>query len=170
MPSGCPHPRSTRRELFDRVCQGAPLIRSAREMGVSTTSAWLWWRDAGAMTLRRNATGDLGLADPGDPDRPGGRGHRISLDERIEIMRGLDLGQKPAQIARRLGRNRNPDGDYHARMAHARATQKAKRPKGFKLNDRELCAAVESWMDDGWSPKLIAEVLAAITPMTGWHG
>jgi transposase, IS30 family len=57
-------------------------------------------------------------------------------------------------------RNRNPDGDYHARMAHARAAQKACRPRQFKLVDNPLCAAIEAWMDDGWSPKLIAEVLA----------
>jgi IS30 family transposase len=149
-------------------------------MGVSTTAAWVWWRDAGAMKLLMGK-GDLGLADPGDLDRPGGRGHRISFDERVAIMRGLDHGHSQAEIARQLDRspsdisreitrNRNPDGDYHARMAHARAAEKAKRPKGFKLDDQRLCDQIATWMDDGWSPKLIAEVLAAITPMTGWHG
>ena len=119
--------------------------------------------------------GSLGLADRGDLGRPGGRGRRLSFDERVEIMRGLDHGHSQAEIARRLGRdrsvicreikrNRNPDGDYHARMAHARAARQAKRPKGFKLDDRALCAAIESWMDDGWSPKLIAEVLARDHP------
>jgi transposase, IS30 family len=170
MPSGYPHSLATRRELFDRVCQGASLIRAAREMGVSTTAAWVWWRDAGAMKLLIGK-GDLGLADPGDLDRPGGRGHRISFDERVAIMRGLDQGHSQAEIARRLDRspsdisreitrNRNPDGDYHARMAHARAAEKAKRPKGFKLDDQRLCDQIAIWMDDGWSPKLIAEVLA----------
>jgi IS30 family transposase len=86
-------------------------------------------------------------------------------------MRGLDLGRRPAQIARLLGRdrsvicreimrNRSPDGDYHARLAHASAAQKAKRPKEFKLRNPGLCARVEGWMDQGWSPKLIADVLA----------
>ena len=106
MPSGYPHSKQTRRELFDRVCQGAPLISTAREMGVSTTSAWLWWRDAGAMKLL-TGKGVLGLADPGDLNRPGGRGHRLSFDERIEIMRGLDLGHAQAEIARRIGRDRS---------------------------------------------------------------
>ena len=91
MPSGYPHPRSTRRALFDRVCQGVPLQPAAREMGVSTTAAGIWWRNAGAMKLLMGK-GDLGLAEPGDPNRPGGRGHRLSLDERITIMRGLDAG------------------------------------------------------------------------------
>jgi transposase, IS30 family len=143
-------------------------------MGVSTTSAWLWWRDAGGMKLLMGS-GSRGLAEPGDLDRCGGRGHRISYHERVEIMRGLDRGQCRAEIARRLGRdrsvigreierNRNPDGDYHARMAHARATRQAKRPKQFKLSDTRLCARIEAWMDDGWSPKLIAEVLARDHP------
>jgi IS30 family transposase len=144
-------------------------------MGVSTTSAWVWWRDAGAMKLRRNPRGDLGLADPGDLDRPGGRGHRLSFDERVEIMRGLDHGHTQAEIAQQLGRdpsvicreirrNRGPDRDYHARMAHARATVKARRPKDFKLIDNPLCAAIEAWMDDGWSPKLIAQMLGRDHP------
>lgn len=172
MPSGYPHPRSTRRELFDRVCQGVGVERAAQEMGVSTTAATLWWRQAGAMQLLRgNNRAGHGVVDPGDPDRPGGKGHRLSLDERIAIMRGLDAGLSDAAIAEQIGRdrstvwrekrrNRNADGDYHARMAHSRAAQKARRPKGFKLNDVRLCARIQMWMDQGWSPKLIADVLA----------
>jgi IS30 family transposase len=143
-------------------------------MGVSTTSAWLWWRNAGAMKLL-TGKGELGLAEPGDLDRPGGPGHRISFAERLEIMRGLDLGHSQAEIARRLGRhrsvicreikrNRNPDGDYHTRMAHARAAQEAKRPKAFRLDNTELCDKIATWMDDGWSPKLIADALARDHP------
>lgn len=174
MPSGYPHSKAIRRELFDRVCQGASLKSTAREMGVSTTSAWLWWRDAGAMKLLQGK-GARGLADAGDPQRPGGRGHRLNLDERIAIMRGVDAGCTYQEIGEQIGRdrsvvwrevnrNRNPDGDYHARMAHARAAQKTKRPKGFKLEDHDLCEAIENWMDDGWSPKLIAEMLARAHP------
>jgi IS30 family transposase len=85
------------------------------------------------------------------------RGHR-----QAEIARQLD--RNPSDISREIARNANPDGDYHAGLAHARATRKSKRPKGFKLDDRQLCAAVESWMDDGWSPKLIADVLARDHP------
>jgi IS30 family transposase len=86
-------------------------------------------------------------------------------------MRGLDAKLSYAEIGQRIGRdrsvvwrehrrNRNPDGDYHARMAHGRAAQKACRPRPFKLLDNPLCAAIEAWMDEGWSPKLIADVLA----------
>ena len=77
-------------------------------------------------------------------------------------MRGRDAGLSFAEIGRRLGRDRTviwreyrrnclPDGDYHALMAHARATRKARRPKDFRLNDHRLCSMIETWMDDGWS-------------------
>ena len=177
MPSGCPHPRSTRRELFDRVCVGEPLKGAARAIGVSTTAAGLWWRQAGAMALQRgqNAKRTYGTVTAGDPDLPGGRGHRLSLDERIAIMRGLDAGLSYAEMGRRIGRDRsvvwrevrknsNADGDYHARMAHSRGAEKLKRPKAFRLDDPQLCAKVEAWMDQGWSPQLIAEVLARDHP------
>jgi len=91
----------------------------------------------------------------------------------VEIMRGLDAGLGFAEIGERIGRDRTvvwreyrrnclPSGDYHALMAHAFATQKARRPKAFKLGDHPLCAAIEDWMGDGWSPKLIADVLARV--------
>ncbi len=125
MPSGYPHPRSTRRELFDRVCQGEPLIPTARQMGVSTTAASMWWREAGAMTIQIGGRGQRGLLEPGNKMLPGGRGHRLSVEERVEIMRGRDAGLSAAKIAEKLGRdrttiyreirrNRNDDGDYHA--------------------------------------------------------
>jgi IS30 family transposase len=99
----------------------------------------------------------------------------LSLDERIAIMRGLDAGARPAQIARTMGRdrstigreiarNRNADGDYHARMAHSRASLKAKRSRAFKLVGHPVCASIEAWMDDGWSPRLIAQMLARDHP------
>jgi IS30 family transposase len=177
MPSGYPHSKATRRELFDRVCRGQALEVAAQELGVSTTAATTWWRQAGAMPLHRgqNARSTHGLISPGDPDRPGGRGHRLSLPERVEIMRGLDTGLNYAQIGRLIERDRsvvwrevrknaNSDGDYNALMAHSRAAEKLKRPKRLRLDDAQLCAAVEAWMDQGWSPKLVAEVLARDHP------
>jgi transposase, IS30 family len=169
------YPRSTRREFFDRVCSGESLREAGRQVGVSIQTGWKWWHDAGSMHLRSGNRSDTGLAEPGDRDRPGGPGHRLSFDERLLIMRGLDQGLKQVEIARQLDRdpsvlsrelkrNRNPDGDYHAGLAHSRAAQNAKRPKQFKLNDAGLCARIATWMDDGWSPKLIADVLARDHP------
>jgi IS30 family transposase len=164
-----------RREFFDRVCSGASLREAGRQVGVSIQTGWKWWHDAGSMQLRSGTASDTGVADPGDRDRPGGRGRRLSFDERLIIMRGLDqhltqveiarrLGRDPSVICRELRRNRSRDGDYHAGLAHARAASNAKRPKRFKLDDTKLCTRIAGWMDDGWSPKLIAEVLARDHP------
>jgi IS30 family transposase len=122
------------------------------------------------------ATGGRGgLADPVDRGGPGGRGHRLSCAERVEIMRGVDGKLSHADIGKKIGRDRtviwrevsrnsNADGDYHALMAHERASRKAQRPKQFKLIDHPQCARIGEWMDDGWSPKLIAQMLAQDHP------
>jgi IS30 family transposase len=142
---------------------------------VSRGAGTVWWRDAGAMKLQIGGRGPRGLLEPGNLSLPGGQEHRLSVAERVAIMRGHDGGLSNAEIAEQLGRDRstiyreirrncNADGDYHALMAHARAGEKARRPKEFKLKDNPLCASIEAWMDDGWSPKLIADVLARDYP------
>ena len=173
MPTGYPAPRALRWQLFDLVCSGRSMSEAERQLGVSRNVGQAWWRKAGAMKLKQGRDG--GLVEPGNMSLPGGVGRRLSVEERIEIMRGHDAGLSDADIGDQLGRHRstiyreirrncNDDGDYHALMAHARAAQKARRPKEFKLNDNPLCAVIEDWMDQGWSPKLIADVLARDHP------
>lgn len=174
MTSGRAFGRDVRREFFDRVCAGWPVKHAAGAVGVSHRTGATWWRDAGAMTLVRGS-GARGLAHPGDLTASGGMGHRLNFNERVEIMRGRDAGLSCAEIGRRIRRdrsvvwrevqrNRLPDGDYHASMAHARASREARRPKAFRLDDHRLCSMIEIWMDDGWSPRLIAEMLARQYP------
>jgi IS30 family transposase len=164
-----------RRQFFDLVCAGVAVRDAERRIGVSNGAGSYWWHQAGGMALLKGSKGPRGPVCVADRDRAGGRGHRLSYDERVTIMRGLDRGLSHAQIAQQLGRdrtviwrevrrNRNADGDYHAGMAHGRASQNAKRPKAFKLNNPSLCAAIETWIDDGWSPKLIAQMLARAHP------
>lgn len=173
MPSGVYATRAMKRELFDRVCSGQSVRAAERAVGVSNGVGHLWWRKAGGMTLATGNRGGISCAI--DSAAAGGPGHRLNLDERVTIMRGLDEGLTYAEIGRRLhrdrsvvwkevARNRGADGDYHALMAHARANQNAQRPKAFKLDDPDLCALITSWMDDGWSPGLIAQVLAKDHP------
>ena len=178
MPSGYPASKAVRHAFFDQVCRGVSLTNASHGVGVSRGAGTVWWRDAGAMKLQvggMGGKGQRGLVEPGNMSLPGGRGHRLSVAERVVIMRGLDAGRSDAEIGDQLGRdrttiyrerrrNRNADGDYHALMAHGRAAENARRPKAFKLNDNPLCASIEGWMADGWSPKLIAEVLARDHP------
>ena len=59
-----------------------------------------------------------------------------------------------------MARNRGPDGSYWAPVAHRAAHERRRRPKGFKLAENPaLCRRIEDWMDEGWSPGLIAQVL-----------
>ena len=129
------------------------VTKAAKAVGASRDTGTIWWRDAGAMKIQIGGNGRRGLLEPGNMALPGGRGHRLSIEERVEIMRGRDTGLSDAEIAdklnrdrttiyREIDRNRNDDGDYHALMAHARAAQKAKRPKDFKLEDQDLCKAI----------------------------
>jgi transposase, IS30 family len=175
VPSGVAVSRAVKREFFDLVCRGVATTEASVKVGVSRRTGWWWWRDAGAMKLRKGRYGLGGLASPGDLHRRGGLGHRVSFEERVEIMRGRDAGLSFAEIGQCIGRDRSvvwreyrrnclTGGDYHALMANAFATQKARRPKAFKLGDHRLCAAIEAWMDDGWSPRLIAEMLARDYP------
>jgi transposase, IS30 family len=105
MPSGYPFPRAVRREFLDLVCQGMPVIRAERVVGVSLNTGSRWWREAGAMKIGRNHWSS-GLANPGDLSRPGGRGHRLSAEERVIIMRGRDAGLSDADIGKQIGRDR----------------------------------------------------------------
>lgn len=169
MPRGIPASRALKRELFDRVCSGQSITQAEVALGVSHGVGHLWWHKAGGMKLAVGRRG--GVVDLVGSDGPGGSGHRLNLAERIEIMRGRDANLSYAEIGRRIGRNRSvvwrevqrnisADGDYHASLAHLQATREAQRPKVFTLDNRDLCAMVEAWMDDGWSPRLISQVLA----------
>jgi IS30 family transposase len=74
---------------------------------------------------------------------------------------GAEIGRDKSVVFREVARNSGPDGFYYGAAAHVRAHQRRRRPKPFKLRqNRALCRRIETWMDDGWSPRLIARVLA----------
>ena len=96
-----------KREFFDLVCLGMATTEASVKLGVSRRTGWHWWRDAGGMKLRKGKNGLGGLASPGDLTGPGGPGHRVSFEERVEIMRGRDAGLSYAEIGRGIGRDRS---------------------------------------------------------------
>lgn len=158
----------TRERFVDLVCAGATLDAAAKAVGASDGSATRWWRQSGGMELAVAGVG--GLLDPAPDDVPSGR--MLSLADRRVIEFGLRQAMSYSRIAAGLGRNKSvvwrevkrngsPDGVYRARVAHTRAHQARRRPKPFKLRENPvLCRRIETWMDQGWSPKLIATVLA----------
>ena len=75
---------------------------------------------------------------------------------------GQMIGRDKSVVSRELRRNCSENGEYHGAVAHRVAAQRRGRPKTFKLvQEPGLCRRIEEWMDQGWSPRLIAQVLAA---------
>ena len=88
------------------------------------------------------------------------------------VERGLSLreigaliGRDKSVVCREVARNRGPNGTYRGPVAHRAAHERRRRPKAFRLVENPgLCARIEEWMDDGWSPGLIARVLREESP------
>jgi transposase, IS30 family len=100
-----------------------------------------------------------------DPSRA-----RLSLEERVEIKVGLELGTSFAELGRQLGRatstvSREVAGNggrrrYALIAAHRRACSRARRPKPTKLAANPvLCARVIADLEALWSPEQIARRL-----------
>ena len=168
----------TRARFVSLVCSGWSLNRAAAELGM--TSAWSvkWWARLAPMELkpcmgRRGGVAllpELVMCPGADPDEPRQR-RALTLADRQAIAAGLRwgmtqgaiadfLGRCKSVISREISRHRSADGHYYADLAGAVAAIARARPKAFKLHDRALCARIEAWMDQGWSPQLIARVLA----------
>lgn len=165
----------TRERFVELVCAGASLRDAAYAVGASQGSATRWWRQCGRMelTFAAKAAGGGLVASMPAPVR---LGRALSLEDRSMIQMGLTLklsyraigeviGRDKSVVWREVDRALSPDGKYYAPLAHLLAQQRRKRPKVFKLiaNGR-LCRFIEAAMDEGWSPGLIAQVLAAEHP------
>jgi IS30 family transposase len=169
-----------REEFFGLVCSGMSLVAAAAEVGVSERSAQYWWQASGVVNLQRGSHGGLSGPAPlcvvGDPDRPMRQRRPLTSEDRAVIAAGLrrrlsygqiaDLvGRDKSVISREVARNRGPDGSYWGPIAHRAAHERRRRPKPFRLRENpRLCRRIEQWMDDGWSPKLIARVLREECP------
>lgn len=95
---------------------------------------------------------------------------RLSLEDRIEIRIGLELGESFARLGRELGyatstisREVKENGGrsrYRPVSAHRRAWNCARRPKVTKLaGNPRLCARVIQDLEEWWSPEQIARRL-----------
>jgi IS30 family transposase len=159
----------TRERFVDLVCGGSSVRDAAWAVGASNGSATRWWRQSVGMNVASPRSGG-GLADRVSDDFRSSR--FLSRAERAMIQLGHQKGLSFAEIGEAIGRhksviwrevkrNSGPDGVYYGSAADHRAHQRRHRPKPFKLvQNPGLCRRIEKWMDDGWSPKLIAHALA----------
>jgi IS30 family transposase len=163
-----------REEFFDLLCSGASMRLATAAVGASLDSGTRWWADSGLMGVKlvTGARGGLpGTAAPRDPARTACRRRPLTADDRAAIAMGLaaerslgwigeQIGRDKSVISREVARNTGPAGTYHGAVAHRAAHERRKRPKEFRLlQNPRLCRYIEDQMDQGWSPKLIAEVL-----------
>jgi IS30 family transposase len=170
------HRVETRDRLVSLVCAGLSLREAAVEVGVSCQSASRWWAQCGRMELKLAAGHRGGLLAPIPVAVPvpavaaGRRG--LSSEDRAVIAAGHReglafaaigelIGRDKSVVWRELRRNASQNGEYYAPVAHRVAAVQRHRPKPFKLVDNAtLCGRIEGWMDQGWSPGLIAQMLA----------
>jgi IS30 family transposase len=157
-----------RRPFFDAIAQGASVVEAVAVVGAARSACQKWWRQSSGMNLTMGPRGGLGVVPGGD----GFVGDKLTCLERDKIATGLaaglslsaiarGIGRSPSTVSREVRRNAGPDGVYYGSLAHVKAYQRARRPKAFKLDGRgDLIAAITGWLDDGWSPRLIAEVMA----------
>jgi IS30 family transposase len=164
------YPRQTRERLVELVCAGWSLSQAADQVGVSMMSGSRWWADCGRMELQVARGRDGGLVGAVPAAAPGRRA--LTSEDRAVIQAGLRngwsyagigrlIGRCTSVVSREVGRNLSVNGEYHGPVAHRVAAVRRCRPKAFKLvENAQLCARIEGWMDQGWSPRLIAAVLA----------
>lgn len=170
-----------REEFFELVCSAMSLTMAAEVVGVARGTAVSWWRSSCSMlSMSMGRVGGLAGTPPlrlvGESDLVDRQRRPLSSEDRSVIAVGLRMKLSYAQIGalidrcksvvwREVARNKGPDGVYWAPIAHRVAHERRRRPKQFRLVENPgLCRRVEAWMDDGWSPRLIARVLRKESP------
>jgi IS30 family transposase len=171
-------------ELLELIASGMSLERAAGWTGVSRPSAGRWWRASCPMDLQIQLGGIGGLPGSAAPNVPGASGpddlprrrRPLTSEDRAVITAGVRqgwsyrrigelIGRDKSVVCREVMRNRGPDGSYRGPVAHRAAHERRRRPKPFRLVENPgLCRRIEVWMDQGWSPGLIARVLKADSP------
>ncbi|MFJ2759803.1 IS30 family transposase [Nocardioides sp. NPDC087217] len=170
--------------VVDLICAGSTARGAADVVGVSKPTAVQWWHQACPVLIPLEPgalRGGLGAALPCDPgvDSPGRQRRCLTGQDRAVIAAGLAdewsqakiaaaIGRDRSVVCREVARNTGSDGVYRAELAHRAAHQRRRRPKEFKLAvNPQLCRLIEDWMDQGWSPGLIAMVLRTDHPGVG---
>jgi len=163
---------AVREEAVEAVARGESMLAAGASVGVSRRSVIRWWhRHASGVSLQPGRGVRYPLS---DLDARVGRS--LTLAERVEIHAGVRqglsqraiaarIGRPQSTVSRELARHSDAEGHYLPTVAHLRAHEDRRRPKQFKLAvNPHLAAHVESAIDDGWSPKLIADMLAREHP------
>jgi IS30 family transposase len=162
-----------RDRFFVAVAGGLSRSAAARLVGAPVRTTDRWWKSSGvAIPAHARVRGRRSPLKPLPPPREKS-GRYLSAEDRAVIQAGLTwrrslaeigalIGRDKSVISRELARNRAADGVYRAPFADRAAAANRARPKRSKLQANPVLAPqIEAWMDEGWSPGLIAHMLAA---------
>lgn len=154
------------------VMAGATLRQAEAACGPSRQTIATWVKSAGIEMRRDWIGGPVKTIGRAGADRPG----RLMLEQRLAISAGLAAGLTHAEIAagigfsrstvsRELARNPGEGGSYDPYAAHARASERARRPKPRKLDrSRRLRGYVLGRLAERWSPEQISAMLGEEFP------
>ena len=153
------------------LAAGVGTVEACRQVGITRKTGYRWRTEHGGVPPERL-----------DADA---RSHRyLSLLERQRIAtlraRGLGvreiarrLDRAPSTISRELVRNlaKHDKDRYDGDLAHARARDRTRRPRGCRLlAHAELAGLVQAKLELEWSPQQIAAHLRQTYPdRPGWH-
>jgi IS30 family transposase len=145
-------PEEKRRQIIRLAAKGATVAEICDEVRVAHGSVCRTLAPLGGVIRP-----EMWVSGPG----------RLTLDDRVEIRIGVELGRSFAAIGLELGRDRSTvwreveaNGGrtrYAPMRAHRRACEQARRPKATRLAlNAVLCAKVIDGLERLWSPKQIA--------------
>ncbi|GLY55161.1 transposase InsI for insertion sequence element IS30A [Lentzea sp. NBRC 102530] len=157
-------------ECWRLLAAGVGTVEVCRQLGIGRKTGYRW----------RAENGGLPPLTLPEQDR---EGRYLSLLERQRIATlrrdglgvraiAVQLGRSPSTVSRELRRNTACyDKAYDGHMAHARARERARRPRrGRLLADVELRAHVQAKLELEWSPEQIAAWLRVAFPgRPAWH-
>jgi IS30 family transposase len=158
-------------QYWHLLSSGMGTVEACREVGVGRKTGFRWRQENGGLPPSRICEAQHS-------------GRYLSRFERQRIAALAERGHSGREIARRLGRapstisrelRRNQAGHdrggYDGDLAHARARERARRPKQVRLaTDVELRQVVASKLELEWSPEQIATHLRVAYPdKPRWH-
>ena len=157
-------------EYWRLVQSGVGPVEACRQVGIGRKTGYRWRAENGGLPPPRLA-------------EPARSGRYLSLLERQRIAtlrrEGLSvravaelLGRAPSTVSRELRRNTlRHDHGYDGDLAHARARERARRPRQARLlADPMLRAQVQGKLALEWSPEQIAAYLRRTWPnRRSWH-
>jgi len=152
------------------LASGVGTVEACRRVGITRKTGYRWRAERGGVPPVRL-----------DEDARSNRYLSLLKRQRIAALRARGLGVReiarrldraPSTVSRELVRNlsRHDRDRYDGDLAHARARERARRPRGGRiLADDALAAVVRAKLELEWSPQQIAAHLRMAYP-TGRPG